>query len=88
MRLDEIINGESIRCYDNSGQTADRYTVVYMNQRENSPGTFAAVGMNGSPFHPQGIGQHCAAMPGAHLGKRIAFKSLPEDCRKLVEQDT
>lgn len=82
----EKLNGQSIRCYDNGGETADRYTVVYMD-RKRGPGLFYSVGMNGSPFHPQGIGQHCAVMPGRHLGRRIKFADLPADCQKLVKQD-
>jgi hypothetical protein len=82
----EKLFGQRIACYDD-GKSIDRYTVVYLDQPETRPGTFAAVGMSGLPFHPQGIGQHCTAMPGRHLGKRIKFQDLPEDCRRLVEQD-
>lgn len=61
------------------------------------------VGMSAHPFHPQGIGlwcanknHHCdvnkwgfAPMIGrkCHLGRRIKFQDLPEDCRRLVIQD-
>lgn len=86
MKRNEQVNGQNIRCYDNGGKSADRYTVVYMDWPENNG--YHAVGMNSRPFHPQGIGQHCSAMPGMHLGNRIAFALLPDDCRKLVEQDT
>lgn len=77
----------NIRIYDNGGKTFDRYTVVYMDYPERQHNTFAAVGMNSEPFHPQGFGQHCTAMPGRHLGKRISFEELPKDCQKLVLQD-
>jgi hypothetical protein len=59
--------------------------------------------MSSMPFHPQGFGQHgeskfspVDAMNGqwppaigrkCHLGKRIRFQDLPEDCRKLVLRD-
>lgn len=59
--------------------------------------------MSASPFHPQGIGLFCysdckpcdvnaAGWPVAmgrkcHLGRRIAFAALPDDCRKLVLRD-
>jgi hypothetical protein len=78
--------GQRIACYDD-GKSGDRYTVVYLDQPEKAANTFAAVGMNHEPFHPQGIGQHCAAMPGRHLGRRIAFLDLPADCQKVVLQD-
>ncbi len=77
----------NIACYDNGGETADRYTVVYLDEPEREPGVFACVGMSDSPFHPQGFGQHSTAMLGAHLGKRIKFWQLPDDCRKLVRRD-
>lgn len=83
----EKVNGRPIRCYDNGGKTMDRYTAIYMDEPENRPNTFASVGMNSAPFHPQGFGQHCCAMPGKHLGKRVAFATLPADCQKLVLQD-
>lgn len=78
---------KNIKCYDNGGATVDRYTVVYADQPENTPGLFACVAMNATPFHPQGFGQHSTARIGRHLGKQIAFASLPPDCRKLVMQD-
>ena len=84
MRGNEIVSGHRIRCYDN-GKTADHFTVVYMDWREGE--YFQTVGMSSLPFHPQGVGQHCEAKIGKHLGKRIPFASLPEDCQKLVLQD-
>jgi hypothetical protein len=76
----------NIQCYDNGGKTFDRYTVVYMDDPEGR-GLFSCVGMSEDPFHPQGFGQHSAALPGRHLGKRIAFAQLPADCQKLVRRD-
>ena len=76
-----------IRCYDNGGRSADRYTVVYLDEPYGQPGLFHAVGMSDNPFHPQGVGMHCSAMPGRHLGKRISFDNLPLDCQRLVTQD-
>jgi hypothetical protein len=67
------------------------------------PAVFNYLAMNAAPFHPQGFGQHgetrdhpCdvnrwgfAPMVGrkCHLGRRIPFADLPEDCRKLVLRD-
>lgn len=76
-----------IHIYDNAGKTADRYTVVYMDEPEHKKGLYSARGMSAHPFHPLGIGEYCTAMPGKHLGKRISFNELPEDCQKLVLQD-
>ena len=96
-----------IRCYDNGGSTADRYTVVFTGRcKHKSGGELMYLAMNDRPFHPQGFGQHggmeqhfdvgkhgwpvavgkeCKSCPD--IGKRIEFKDLPEDCRKLVLQD-
>jgi len=89
-----------VRCYDNGGETTDRYTVCYTG-RYRGTGWFQHVCMSADPFHPQGVGLHGEhpsqidapkGWPPAigrrnHLGKRIAFTELPEDCRKLVLQD-
>lgn len=75
-----------VRIYDNGGETADRYAAVYMQKPEHG-GLFAARSMSENPFHPQGVGTYCAATPGRHLGKRIAFADLPEPCRRLVLSD-
>jgi len=48
------------------------------------------IGMNASPFHPQGFGQHGEIERrnvGSHLGKRINISDLPQDCKRLVLQD-
>lgn len=82
----EEIPDEEVRCYDNGGETFDRYTVVYLDQPEYA-GMFTALGMSENPFHPQGFCQHTMAMDGGHLGKRILFRDLPDDCRKAVLQD-
>jgi len=92
-----------VRCYDNGGETWDRYTVVYTgNYRRSTGGSCWYVGMSSNPFHPQGFGQHgenqgsidtnkwgyAPAMGRKnHLGKRIPFDQLPEQCKKLVIQD-
>lgn len=56
-----------VRCYDNGGESADRYTVVYTGKYrtigtkrggERVNGWFQYVGMSAEPFHPQGVGMH------------------------------
>ncbi len=80
-----------IRCYDNGGETYDRYTVLFTKKRV--AGQFMYLGMNATPFHPQGFGQHGFSddlidRPSySHLGKRIQFEDLPEDCKKAVMDD-
>lgn len=80
-----------VRCYDNGGETADRYTVCFTGRyTHKTNGGFWYVGMSSEPFHPQGFGQHGDSLKPidrpaySHLGKRIKFESLPDDCKKLV----
>jgi hypothetical protein len=83
-----------VRCYDNGGKTADRYTVVFTGRRAQGA-FFPYLGMSANPFHPQGIGQHGTAgrqgptdrPTSRHLGKRIPFSELPDQCRALVLRD-
>lgn len=87
-----------VRCYDNGGVDAkgsvDRYTVVYTGRyRHLTAREQLYVSMSGSPFHPMGMGQHGSAATEidrpsyAHLGKKISFDALPEDCQRLVMND-
>lgn len=81
--------GTVLRCYDNGGKTADRYTIIPprwdTQHRENSR-TFYAIGASENPFHPQGVGMHVAAVPGPHLGKRVKWTDLPAAVRKFAAQ--
>jgi hypothetical protein len=84
-----------LRCYDNGGAYFDRFTVVYTGDYPGKPrGVHEYVSMSSHPFHPLGFGQHGESLNGAidrpayaHLGKRIAFDDLPDDCRRLVLSD-
>jgi hypothetical protein len=83
-----------VRCYDNTGETIDRYTVVFTGRYTHKTNDeFWNLSMSGAPFHPQGFGQHgfgdrpIDRPTYSHLGRKIAFTSLPEDCQKLVLQD-
>jgi hypothetical protein len=103
-RLDRIMpKGQPkwVRCYDNGGETADRYTVVFVGRYRKSNQGFHYVGMSADPFW--GIGQHgeTAGRPcdvnehgyapaigrKCHIGKRIQFSELPEKCQWLVAGD-
>ena len=82
-----------VRCYDNQGETADRYTVVFTGRYTHKTGRqHWYIGMNAAPFHPQGIGQHGESdtqidRPAySHLGKKITFNELPADCQECVIQ--
>jgi hypothetical protein len=78
--------------WDNGGETADRYTVLYSGRgtlRTDSKGNKwrACRSMSERPCHPQGFGQWGEGMPGRHLGKRIRLEDLPDACRSLVARD-
>jgi hypothetical protein len=80
-----------VRCYDNGGASFDRYTVVFTGRyTHKTGGSFWYVGMSSSPFNPQGFGQHgehrnpIDRPAYGHLGKKIKFTDLPDDCQKLV----
>jgi hypothetical protein len=87
-----------VRCYDDGG-SGDRYTVVYTGNYRGKGGVCRYVVMSALPFHPQGIGMHGESRepiegkrPPAignkcHLGRRIPFLDLPDDCRSLVIRD-
>ena len=69
-----------VRCYDNGGEYADRYTVCFTGrsatERSDAGRCYPYRAMSASPFHPQGIGlsgstwwQPCDTMrekPGWH----------------------
>jgi hypothetical protein len=97
-RMKQLLPGgvpKYVRCYDNGGETADRYTVVYTGRyrKDLRRDEFQYVGMSAEPFHPQGVGMHGSSPEqidrprSSHLGRRISFEKLPEDCRRLVLAD-
>jgi hypothetical protein len=80
-----------LRCYDNGGKTADRYTVIpprwaHAYRLERDPRAFESIAANACPFHPQGFGQHTLAEPGPHLGRRVAWSDLPADVQRFARQ--
>jgi hypothetical protein len=87
---ESILAAPNIAVYDNGGKTADRYTVIFMDEPDlggGYEGCYSSLGMSADPFHPQGFCQHGPAKPGRHLGRRIAFEDLPADCQKAVRRD-
>lgn len=75
-----------VRCYDNGGETLDRYTVVFTKKRVN--GRFYYLGMSSNPY--MGVGMRGESdvqidRPAySHLGKRCNFVDLPENCQDWV----
>lgn len=82
-----------VRCYDNGGDTADRYTVVFTGHyKQKTGGEFLNLGMSEDPFHPCGIGCHGSSQTHidsptySHLGKKIQFQELSEKAQQCVIQ--
>lgn len=93
-RKDRLMPGgipRYVKCFDNGGETWDRYTVIYTGNYADHPrGRYLFVGMSESPCSPQGFGQHGEidqSQVGKHLGKRIKFNDLPQECKSLVIYD-
>jgi len=70
--------------YDNQGKTFDRFTVVFVDfaDYENH---YTCLGMSFNPTSPQGYCMHSAGKIGEHLGKRIRFDQLPDECQIVVK---
>lgn len=82
----------NVKCWDNEGETFDRYTACFWDN--------SYIGMSEHPFHPQGFGQHGEGKSiynpelqndergtFSHLGRLTGLDYLPTDCIKLVMQD-
>lgn len=75
MKTENIPAVGRVRCYNNHGETLDRYTVVFMDQPERTPaGTYNAIGASETGA---GFLMGVTAMPGRHLGRRIPYDTLP-----------
>lgn len=105
-RAERLMPGEIpkyVRCYDNGGNSADRYTVVFTGKYPGKkPRECNYRAMSSNPFHPQGVGLFCwnedmidtnnsgfapAVGRKNHLGTRIPFSDLTEECQKLIISD-
>jgi hypothetical protein len=71
------------RLYDKP-DCADRFTLVFMDDPLRDPEVFGAFGFDEDPTHPLGIGMHCVAQPGRHLGRRIGLQDLPDKARRVA----
>jgi hypothetical protein len=76
-----------VKIYDNGGKTADRLTMAFPFDRNERNRLVAMVSLSFAPFHPQGVCQHGEGMLGRHLGKRISYVDLNDDCAKVLKQE-
>ncbi len=101
-RYTVVFTGNYQRNLWEDGKLTEPVPNSYPGNTRKRPLSYQYVGMNCAPFHPQGFGQHgesdrqidvskwgFAPAIGRknHLGLRIRFEDLPEDCRKLVVRD-
>ena len=76
------------RIFDNGGASVDRYTIALKGYRVEGWGmVYPYLASSSHPFHPQGFGQHGESrefLTGKHLGKRVAFDTLPVDVQTFI----
>lgn len=80
---------EVCRIFDNGGATCDRYTIAFKAYRIDRELWYPYLASSEKPFHPQGFGQWSEArefLTGRHLGKRVAFDTLPVDVQRFINQ--
>lgn len=79
---------KTCRIYDAGDQFADRYTIAFKGYRlEGYCMVYPYLSSSENPFHPQGVGQHGESkefLTGRHLGKRVAFETLPEAVQRFI----
>ena len=80
-----------VRCYDNGGISADRYTVVFLDTgkkvRENAT-NYDCLCMSYNPNYPLGVCMHgTAQLPNPIIGDVIPWSDLPTDCQMKVMED-
>lgn len=78
-----------LRCYDNGGRTADRYTILpprWAKEYRERNGLWSCIGSDDTPFHPQGIGMHVTAQAGPHLVRQVSWDTLPADVQRFALQ--
>lgn len=47
----------NVRCYDNGGETADRFTVIFTGRyRSRTAGEGVGIGASADPYYPLGVG--------------------------------
>ena len=77
----------NIKCYDNGGESLDRYTIVYLSRPAFGEKAYEIRSMCDAPKHPCGVSLYAVGDDGEHLGKLINFEDLPSDCQMIVKRD-
>ena len=85
-----MVEGKRKVChiFDIGGASVDRYTIAFKGYRVEGWGmVYPYLASSSHPFHPQGFGQHGESrefLTGKHLGKRVAFDTLPVDVQTFI----
>ena len=81
------------RIFDNGGATVDRYTIAFKQwawpwkDAHYGVMVYPYIKSSENPFHPQGVRLHDGArefVTGKHLGKRVAFDTLPVNVKTFI----
>lgn len=82
-----------VRCYDNGGASADRYTCVFTGRYRKIGDEHVYATLNNFPDHPQGIHMHGFSASvidrprSKHLGVRVPFENLPDNVQRAIIAD-
>lgn len=74
-----------LNCYDNQGETFDRYTIVF-NEIATNDNLLMMLGLSCNPNSAQGFSQWTHGHDGPHLGIKIKFNKLPDHIKKHIKQ--
>ena len=76
---------KNLAIYDNGGETFDRITIVFLNEkRKDREGKFLYNAIASSETGA-GFFQHTEAMRGKHLGKKITFDKLTPELQARIK---
>ena len=75
---------KNISYYDNGGKTFDRITIVFNDTKTKAPDGNVLYEAIGSSLNGSGFFQHCYAVKGRHLGKKITFDELSPGLQQRI----
>ena len=76
---------KNLAIYDNGGETFDRITIIFLNEkRKDREGNYLYNAI-GSSHTGSGFFQHTEAMRGKHLGKKITFDKLTPELQARIK---
>jgi hypothetical protein len=73
-----------IACYDNGGETIDRYTIVLNTYHDYAKTLRECLALSSGQDGYFSFSQFSSCQMGRHLGKKLKFEQLPEHVQKHV----